>query len=206
MRNMLLIAICILPAIGLCQEAPPQEAIQLISMRVQIFGLAAGVSIPDELADPVAFLKDATASKQITWSRDYRGASISGGELKMSSGESLPVITGVNISQFGGRTPTTSYRETGTTVRIKPDTIDEKRILLSVELECSRMEEMNIDTDQESGSIIPQTITKSLTYQSQIIVEDSRPKVAMVSSTRSNDVHQESERTLILITASIESH
>ncbi len=172
-----------------------------VSIRVQLIGLDANLELPENADEAAAMIRKPDAKQHIRWSRDFRGTTLSEVQLMIQSGESLPVVTGMTMMPNGRPSATTTYRETGTIIQITPRVAEDNRILLSVEVESSRLDQ----TQQQEPETppIPNAITRTTVYKSVVVVNNGATQIASLSSTSSGSQDAAGEQAIILITASV---
>ncbi len=202
--NMLLL----FATLSLCQEAAasaqppvPQDVnLQMMDIRIQMIGLKDDFKLPETVDDADSFMKDPKTMQSMVWSRDFQMSTVVDRELKMTVGENVPIVSGVNVSP-AGRFPSLTYQQTGTAVRVKSSLDSKGLIHLNLNLSNTRIErDSGDDSDIENEML--KTAIRSLTYNSEIIVINNKTK-AISYSKSSSDANAGSEKALFLITAKI---
>ncbi len=179
--------------------ARPATSHQIVDVRVQVIGLKQGFEIPEQLSNPAEFLADAKTKEQILWTTDFRGSTLAGRELLLTTGENLPIITGVSRT-VTGTLPQVTFQQAGTTVRLTPKVEADERILLKLYVSSSRLHRAAPDVPLEAA--IFQHSTSQLLLETDMLLQSGRT-TSMSNSATNTDPKHPAEQALVLITAKL---
>ena len=178
----------------------PATVHQMVDVRVQMIGLKQGFEIPEQISNPAEFLNDAKTKENILWTTDFRGSTVAGREMILTTSENVPIITGATRTA-NSTVSNITYMKTGTTVRLTLKVEADDRILIDLMVESSRIDRVTSGVPDEAA-VLQQPLMRQMQLQSEVMLHSGQTKTISNSPTNA-DPERPAEQALILITAKV---